>query len=443
MKRTNVVLAFLTLSFSLALIFGLEGTPTVSYEEGNLSNNLSISSFKDTHLLEWNFTWGGNYHENVLAMTTDSLGDIYITGLTKFTSPADWDIYLVKFNSTGHLQWNQTWGGNELERFYEIAFDSFNNIYLGGSIEYRGPPKSRFLLVKFNSLGLYQWNQTWGGSNYDIGHGMAVDSADNIYLMGSTTINSDLRLVKFNSLGQYQWNRTWGGNYFDSGHDIVIDTSDNIYITGSYGSTDGADVFLIKYNNMGHFQWNRTYNSNNVQYKVAIALDSLSNIYIGTWVMNISTLDSVMLFLKYDQTGDLLWDRIWGKKGKYTIVDIALDSYNNIYAVGGFNNSVEKGWDFSLIQFDTSGVQQFNQTWGGPNRDFYSAIAIDLTDNIYLAGMNDGSNIYLEKYSRDIITQKGQPSDETIPFENIFTTFIVFSVVILIIVDLKSKKLIK
>ena len=425
MKRTNIILAILYLLFNLAFNFGLEGTPTVSYEEGNLSNNLSISSFKDTHLLEWNFTWGGNYHESVFAMTADSLGNIYITGQTNFTSPADWDMYLVKFNSSGHLQWNQTWGGNEFEKFYEIGFDSFNNIYLGGSIENVGPPNSRFLLVKFNSLGQYQWNQTWSRSFLDRGHGMAVDSSDNIYLMGSTeniTTSSDICLVKFNSLGQYQWNRTWGGNYFDEGHEIVIDSSDNIYITGMYGRFDTVDVVLIKYNNLGQFQWNRTYNTNNVQYKVAIALDSLDNIYIGTWVMNISLLDSVMLFLKYDQTGTLLWDQKWGENGKYTIVDIALDSDDYIYGVGGVNNSVEKGWDFSLIQFDTSGVQQFNQTWGGTNLDFYVAIAIDLTDNIYLAGMKDGSNIYLEKYSRDIITQNGQPSNETIPFGNIFIT---------------------
>ncbi|KKN19824.1 hypothetical protein LCGC14_0941780 [marine sediment metagenome] len=67
---------------------------------------------------------------------------------------------------------------------------------------------------------------------------MAIDSVDNIYLVGSTqnfTVNVEMCLVKFNSLGQYQWNRTWGVSGFDRGHDIVIDSSDNIYFTGVLG----------------------------------------------------------------------------------------------------------------------------------------------------------------------------------------------------------------
>ncbi|KKN19823.1 hypothetical protein LCGC14_0941770 [marine sediment metagenome] len=193
---------------------------------------------------------------------------------------------------------------------------------------------------------------------------------------------------------------------------------------------------------MGEHQWNRTYSYNNVQQGVAIALDSLNNIYIGGMTTNISMQDVDMLLLKYNQTGTLLWDRIWGGNGGiYLIYDIALDSDDNIYVVGGVNKTATKDYDFSLNQFDNSGEQQFNLTWGGNKKDSYVAITIDLTDNIYLTGMRNGSKLYIEKYSKDTITQNGQLSDNGIPFGNNFIIVITFSVVTLIIVDLKRRKL--
>lgn len=436
MKSKNLALVLIFVSLSSGLIYRIEKISTISYKESNLSDSLFTSSFEDTHILEWNLTWGSS----VYAMASDSLGNIYITGITNYTFPADWDIYLAKFNSSGHLQWNQTWGGNNFERLYEIAFDSFNNIYLGGFIE-ETSNYNRFLLVKFNSLGHYQWNQTWGGSIEDYCYGMALDSLDNIYLVGSShnfTISADMCLVKFNSLGQYQWNRTWGEDNFDRGHDIVIDPLDNIYITGLFGSITGGDSFLVKYDNLGQYQWNRTYNINTVQQGVAIALDSLNNIYIGGLTTNISLLEGDMLLLKYSQSGILLWDRTWEESGINLIYDIAVGSDDTIYVAGGVNNSEIKDFDFTLIQCDDSGIQQFNQTWGGSNQDFYVAISIDSSDNIYLAGTKDSTKGYLGKYSRDI---EQLPSGQAISFGNVFTIYITFSAVILIVVLLKRQKL--
>ncbi len=434
MKSKKVVIVFIFITFSFGLIYGLDNLSTVRYKEANQGDNLSISSFKDSHSLEWNFTGKGSH---AYAITSDSSGNIYITGRT------NGDIYLAKFNSSNHLQWNQTWGGNEYETINQIVLDSFNNIYLGGCVDISFG-FNQLLLVKFNSFGQYQWNQTWGGGTGDFWLGMAVDSIDNIYLVGSTdnfTISAVGCLVKFNSLGQYQWNRTWGGNSYGRGTDIVIDPSDNIYITGDISGVGGLDAFLIKYNNLGQYQWNRTYNFNIVQQATSIALDSLNNIYIGGLVTNFSLLDGDMFLLKYNQTGELQWDHIWGISGMDIIYDIALDSDNNIYLVGGVNNSAAKDFDFTLIHYDTSGLLQYNQTWGGNNKDIFLAITIDLTDNLYLTGMKDGTNLYIEKYSRDIVTQNGQLSDNGIPFGNNYIIVITFSVVTLIIVDLKRRKL--
>jgi len=368
-----------------------------------LDNNLSTSSLEDTHILEWNFTWGGNYHDSSHAINYDSLGNVYITGRTNYTFTGNDDLFLAKFNSSGHFQWNQTWGEHGDEEVMDLVVDSLNNIYLAGSIDIL-PGFTKFLLVKFDNQGNYQWNTTWGGSFGDGCFGIALDSAEYIYLVGSThsfTATQEICIVKFNSLGQYQWNRTWGGGYGDAGYDIKIDSSDNIYVTGLYGrELEYTDLCLIKYNNLGVYQWNRTYDLSSYDYGIALALDSTNNVYISGLTTNISILDGKMLFIKYNNIGDLLWNYTWGESGTNIFYEIEMDSLNNIYIAGVVNYSAVKNLDFCLIQFDTSGVEQFVHRWGGIKNDGYSDIVIDSSDNIYLTGIRNGNEIYLEKYSK-------------------------------------------
>ena len=67
------------------------------------------------------------------------------------------------------------------------------------------------LLIKYDSLGNYLWNITQEES-YSGAYGITVDSFDDIYLTGyleKVSDESKIYLVKYNDLGVHQWNRTW------------------------------------------------------------------------------------------------------------------------------------------------------------------------------------------------------------------------------------------
>jgi len=161
------------------------------------------------------------------------------------------------------VQWNTTWGGSGDDSGYDIAVDSFDNIYLAGRTTSFGEGNDDMVLVKYNSLGGQQWNITWGGSNDERAF-MALDSSNNIILVGYTNSfgagNQDIVLVKYNSLGEEQWNTTWGGSNDEFSSSIVLDSSDNIILAGHTNNTgDGnSDIVLVKYNNLGEHQWNTT-----------------------------------------------------------------------------------------------------------------------------------------------------------------------------------------
>jgi len=179
-------------------------------EDGTKEDIHSTLSTSNTMEYQWNVTWGGIDVEYAEAIAIDSLGNIFLAGYTN--NSGDYDMCLVKFDSSGVYQWNVTWGGSEDEMARAIVLDSSENIYLAGTLD--DGPNANMSLVKFNNLGEYQWNSTWGGIDADNAYAIALDSFGNIYLAGDTEIpgnDEDMCLVKFNSLGEYQWNSTWGG----------------------------------------------------------------------------------------------------------------------------------------------------------------------------------------------------------------------------------------
>src|ERR1039457_599709 len=114
-------------------------------------------------------------------------------------------------------------------------------------------------VAKFNPTGSALVYSTYlGGSGFDVGYGIAVDSADNAYVTGLTqstdfpTMNPlqrvngggyDAFVAKINPTGSDLVYSTYlGGNSFDRGYSIALDSAGNAYVTGETDSTDFPTV---------------------------------------------------------------------------------------------------------------------------------------------------------------------------------------------------------
>jgi hypothetical protein len=103
----------------------------------------------------------------------------------------------------------------------------------------------------------------------DLGVGLALDSSDNIFFLGTTEGYEagiqDIYLTKFNSDGDREWETLWDSGDFDYAHNIVIDQSTNdIYIAGeSNGFTLEKDLQMILIKNPEFSEDNQDTNHNN------------------------------------------------------------------------------------------------------------------------------------------------------------------------------------
>ncbi|MES2478595.1 MAG: SBBP repeat-containing protein [Bacteroidota bacterium] len=233
---------------------------------------------------------------------------------TSLASPDFNDAFLAKFNSSGVRQWGTYYGGLSIERSYKVTTDKMGNVYITGqtnspsAIATMGTHQSAYAgsvgststdgyVAKFNTGGLRQWCTYYGGSGSDIAYAAAIDDSLNVYLVGST-FSTD----KIASTAAYQ--TSWGGGVFDAfiakldkngmriwgtyygfiGEDVAYDVAvrgiKDVFISG-YSSSNfniasdsafqktlggGYDAMLLHFNDSGKRVWSSYYGGAKSEY---------------------------------------------------------------------------------------------------------------------------------------------------------------------------------
>jgi uncharacterized delta-60 repeat protein len=323
-----------------------------------------LLKFNFTEGLEWNRTFGGIYGESGMSIVLDSLDNIYITGSTQSYGAGGSDIWLLKINSTGSLEWNHTWGGISNEWGNSIALDSQNNAYVAGNTNSFGEGGWDMCLVKFNSTGVV-WNYTCGGSDTDFAEGVTMDPLGNAHVVGSTKSfgagKSDLYLVKFNSSGRV-WNYTWGCADNDRGTEIIYSPSGDLYVAGYYEQSPECSIpadqgpipqrlGLIKFTSEGLYQWNNTWKERNHAYTYAMVMDSSGNAYIAGYTSVPVGEDYDWCLVRFNSSGVADWHCIWGGSETELSTGVVLGP-NGTAFVTGYTRSYGAGEnDVCLGQF--------------------------------------------------------------------------------------------
>jgi len=391
--------------FSGGLIYSFFNSPKTL---NNISRLDELNyKLKDSTYKDWEIIWGDNtLKEAGEALAIDSLGNVYITGNSL---DLNMDVLLVSFDRDGNYRWNTTWGNLGVDWGSAIAIDSSDNIFVAG--QHYNTTDNNAIILKFNSLGEYQWNMTWGEIGLDAAYGMVIDSEDNIYITGYThsrTIsgNSDIFLAKYNSTG-LEWETVLPGTINnDYGRDLALDSLDNIYLVGNNASVSASDgdVVIAKYNSDGDQLWNATWNKWQDQQGYDIEIDSKNNVYVTGYNRTLTNYDILLLKVN-SSNGDIVLDSSWD--AGLNKIDIGweldIDSEDFIYITGESQMS-SNFYNVTLLKFDSTLDLKWYINWGGSYHDLGRGIVIDDTkDNIYITGIENsttlsGDDIFLLRF---------------------------------------------
>lgn len=251
-----------------------------------------------------------------------------------------------------------------------------------------------------------------GGPGNESVHGLALDSNGNIIVAGVTsstnlptistvvqpgyngstqdTITGDAFIASLQPSGSaVNWITYLGGSADDLAYGVAVDSSNNIYITGmtnstnfpvknaAYGTFLGAggnklnplgDAFLTKLNSAGQLVYSTYFGGSADDWGTAVTVDNSGDAYIAGWTLS-------------------------------TNLPVGASSYQKGYKGNGGNPDYCSGCgpvittgDAFAAKFDPNGKFLWTTYIGGTLDDFASAIAVDKTGNVYVAGTTQSSN---------------------------------------------------
>ena len=331
-------------------------------------------------------------------IAVDDAGNAYITG------QIDADVYVLKLNPSGTaLIYAALFGGTQDEEGRALALDTGGNVYVTGSTSSTNFPTVNAIqptlggsdaddafVFKLNSSGTALSYSTYlGGNGFDGGSAIAVNSAGNAFVTGSTGstnfpianalqpakgpgIHGDAFISKFSPTGNALVYSTYlGGSNSDAAFGAALDSADNFYITGTTQSSDFpttinarqsvlrgfSDVFVSKLNSSGSALVYSTYHGGGgTDDGVSIGVDSTGSICV-TGITNSSdfpvanALDSTFnnfegFVTKFNSEGNgfIYSTYLGGVRGALPLA-LTLDSSGSVYITGDTVSS-----DFPLVQ---------------------------------------------------------------------------------------------
>jgi hypothetical protein len=199
----------------------------------------------------WTRAYGGGGGEVAFATRPTPDGGFVMCGATGSFGVGYSSMYVVKTDSNGDTLWTTTYGGSRADMGYgiEVALDG-GLIMVGATASY-GAGEYDIYLVKTDPDGFLEWEATYGGAMADQGFSVRP-VPDGGYLIAGTTASFgsgkfDGIAIRTNPIGTVEWQRTYGGTKSDYCYYSVTDNNAWVLIghTFSYGA-GGSDVFINK-----------------------------------------------------------------------------------------------------------------------------------------------------------------------------------------------------
>jgi len=291
---------------------------TGSYGAG--SYDFFLVKFSSTGTYEWSRAVGGTSDDDGWSVVQTSDGGFAVAGMTRSYGAGSGDLLLVKFNASGSVLWSRAVGGTSVDVGGSVVQTSDSGFAVAGFTYSYGagtPDYCNLFLVKFSSTGTVEWSRAVGGTSYDVGYsvvetsdgGLAVAGLTYSYGAGSPDY-PNLFLVKFTSTGSVEWSRAVGGTTSDDYGFSVVQTSDGGLAIAGYTRSFGAgdwDFFLVKFTAIGTVEWSRAVGGTSSDYGTSVVQTSDGGFAVAgeTYSYGAGTPDSSnLLLVKFDSEGN-------------------------------------------------------------------------------------------------------------------------------------------
>jgi hypothetical protein len=205
----------------------------------------------------WYKTFGGEGNDGFYGLVEAHDGGYIAAGFTNSLGEGSYDAWLIKTDEKGNLEWEETYGGGNDDRFSFIQKISEGYIIVGRN-------DNDLWMVKANEDGEIIWDYTYGGTKSDFAWGVWQTHDSGFIISGDTESftpqdTSHMWVIKTDENGIEQWNNTYGGDEYFSEGKKVIQTNDGGYIIigSSWLLDEWCDILIVKIDGNGIVEWEK------------------------------------------------------------------------------------------------------------------------------------------------------------------------------------------
>jgi hypothetical protein len=323
--------------------------------------------------------------------------------------------------------WSRQFGSSEYDLVWSMAVDAAGNVYVAGTTD--GDIDGSFgiginaggmdlFVKKFDSSGSQIALTQIGTADNDYEPHLAIDGSGNVYVAGYTygafagytnQGSFDSFVAKFNSSLVLQGTvKQFGTAGFERVEGLAVDGSGNVYVAGD---TNGAfagytnqgfyDSFVAKFNSSLTQTAVKQFGTSADDFASSVAVDGLGNVYVAgrtdgafAGYTNQGFFDSFVAKFNSSLTQTAL--KQFGTAGFDEAYSIAVDASDNVYVAGdtsgAFAGYTNQGfYDSFVAKFNSSLTQTALKQFGTAGEEYATSIAVDGSGNVYVAGHTDGA----------------------------------------------------
>jgi len=342
------------------------------------------------------FTFGGG-KKDILYNTIEANDKGFISvGYTESFGAGNFDMYLIKNDSLGNMEWSRTYGGikEDYGRSIVKSSDGKGYMLLGYSNSFSGNNYFDIYLVKIDFKGDTLWSKNYGLDRSEYGYTIIPTKEGGYMLLGEVINNingdknADIMLIKVSESGQFEWSKIYGGNLTDYLYSIE-QLADGTFLLGGETNSFGAgewDFLAVKMKEDGTVTMAKTYGGLKTDYGRFAISGKDGGVLLGGNSFNYGAGDMDFVLMYTDKEGVIQWSQSYGETGTEYMLDIAKNGDDG-YLISGYSNSFgAHGEDIYLLSIKNDGKFLWGKTIGGDLGDYGVSILPTADQGVVITG---------------------------------------------------------
>ena len=210
---------------------------------GRSHSDLTLVKADQWGFTVWQRSFGGEKYDIGRSVQETTDGGYIIAGSTASMGAGGRDVYLLKTDLEGNLEWQATFGGTQFDEGWSVQANDGGYVVAGSTASF-GAGGADIYLLETDLEGGLKWERTYGGADFDRARSLQR-TTDGGYVLAGTIQNDIPCVLKTGPDGDPLWEAMLSGR---PGHGwCVRQTTNGGYVVAGVSRVLGdLDVYLAK-----------------------------------------------------------------------------------------------------------------------------------------------------------------------------------------------------